>query len=655
MSKIECSICMETIKVIKYFQCNKCKIIICKQCLKDSLITYGKTHPNCPNCYENISYTQLAKIINKKFIQEDLLNHLTNIEYEVLTKEKIKLIANVLKNMFTLSDNQISKYITKYLNMYTYSPDNITKYKTNIETNENETIIIPKKKYTSIYKEIILKNVDELMNEFKKNIENKTLLKTYDDKELTLEQTIMKNIKEIHNILYTVLSNDEIKNIFQKYLRNYINENLKQTIIVSERDIRREINNELKRDKSKTNYIFRCNECEFGFINKIYICNSCHKKICNICLKKEHEDKCNEDDVKTAELIYKDTKPCPNCCTRIYKISGCNQMFCTYCKKGFDWSTGKIIETNFHNPHRMEWLRNGGQDNLINEECLHNYQIRFLNLYSPDKSNIFPYDLFHIQLLNAYYNYINDELNIHQHHLNSINNDVEMLILLVRYLYTKHNEKENKQIIPRLQLTEQKFKSKLKLIIKYKYFENIYVEIYQSIREILASALIRIDQILGYKYENGTFSLNQEDKKNIDNLYNNCYVFLKDIENNRINELELYLNMKFFKPVDFIICSKEEFNMYYWDSKNTGLKNFEEFYDIYKTLIEPNNEDIELDQIYTINDDIYKKYINRKLGIIFKNINNYIKKPIDRKNAMKNISKLNLTFEKKEFIYNLFQ
>ena len=63
MPKFECSICMEKFDVKKYFHCDKCQANICKQCLKDSIITYGKTLPNCPNCHENISYTLLAKII----------------------------------------------------------------------------------------------------------------------------------------------------------------------------------------------------------------------------------------------------------------------------------------------------------------------------------------------------------------------------------------------------------------------------------------------------------------------------------------------------------------------------------------------------------------------------------------------------------------
>jgi len=72
---------------------------------------------------------------------------------------------------------------------------------------------------------------------------------------------------------------------------------------------------------------------------------------------------CNPDNLASAKLIDAETRPCPKCGARVFKISGCNQMFCTACNDcAFDWVTGRI-ETIIHNPHYFEFQRqrNGGQ------------------------------------------------------------------------------------------------------------------------------------------------------------------------------------------------------------------------------------------------------------------------------------------------------
>ena len=69
---------------------------------------------------------------------------------------------------------------------------------------------------------------------------------------------------------------------------------------------------------------------------------------------KSHE--CNPDDLRAMEIIKQSTKSCPNCHAPIHRIEGCNQMFCTICHTPFDWITGHIIKSHFHNPHHQEWL-----------------------------------------------------------------------------------------------------------------------------------------------------------------------------------------------------------------------------------------------------------------------------------------------------------
>jgi hypothetical protein len=105
-----------------------------------------------------------------------------------------------------------------------------------------------------------------------------------------------------------------------------------------------------------------------GFLSTQWKCNLCNMWACKDCheMKGPAQDtphECNPDNLASAKLIDAETRACPKCGARVYKISGCNQMFCTACNDcAFDWVTGRI-ETVIHNPHYYEFQRqrNGGQ------------------------------------------------------------------------------------------------------------------------------------------------------------------------------------------------------------------------------------------------------------------------------------------------------
>jgi len=121
--------------------------------------------------------------------------------------------------------------------------------------------------------------------------------------------------------------------------------------------------------QTSRNFIRACPDpnCR-GFLSQQWKCGVCEKYTCSDChiIKGRRNDSdhvCNPDDIATAKLIASDTKPCPKCATGIFKIEGCDQMFCTACNTGFSWRTGQI-ETRIHNPHYFEWLhRTGGAQN----------------------------------------------------------------------------------------------------------------------------------------------------------------------------------------------------------------------------------------------------------------------------------------------------
>lgn len=68
---------------------------------------------------------------------------------------------------------------------------------------------------------------------------------------------------------------------------------------------------------------------------------------------------CKQENIDSAKLLNKDSKPCPKCHALIFKIDGCNQIWCTQCHTAFDWITGKL-ENVIHNPHFYEWQRKNG-------------------------------------------------------------------------------------------------------------------------------------------------------------------------------------------------------------------------------------------------------------------------------------------------------
>ena len=104
-----------------------------------------------------------------------------------------------------------------------------------------------------------------------------------------------------------------------------------------------------------------------GFLSTQYKCGTCQQQICSDCLSlKQEGHACVEDDRLSAELIKRETKPCPKCGTRIHKIDGCDQMYCTsqqdgvYCNTAFSWRTGQLVTGTIHNPHFYELQQKQG-------------------------------------------------------------------------------------------------------------------------------------------------------------------------------------------------------------------------------------------------------------------------------------------------------
>uniref|UniRef100_A0A6C0KTI2 RING-type domain-containing protein n=1 Tax=viral metagenome TaxID=1070528 RepID=A0A6C0KTI2_9ZZZZ len=125
-------------------------------------------------------------------------------------------------------------------------------------------------------------------------------------------------------------------------------------------------NGEHAEKDERKKFIMPCpgDDCK-GYLSSHYKCELCKLYVCPDCFevighnKEDAAHVCKEDNLKSAEMIKKETKGCPKCGVRIFKISGCDQMWCTECKVAFSWNTGKIVvDGAIHNPHFYQYMQN---------------------------------------------------------------------------------------------------------------------------------------------------------------------------------------------------------------------------------------------------------------------------------------------------------
>ena len=102
-----------------------------------------------------------------------------------------------------------------------------------------------------------------------------------------------------------------------------------------------------------------------GFLSTAWKCGLCEMWTCPDCHEgrgpdREAEHTCNPDSLETAKMLDRDSRNCPKCAAMIFKIDGCDQMFCTQCHTAFSWRRGTIETGTIHNPHYYDYMRRHG-------------------------------------------------------------------------------------------------------------------------------------------------------------------------------------------------------------------------------------------------------------------------------------------------------
>lgn len=176
-------------------------------------------------------------------------------------------------------------------------------------------------------------------------------------------------------------------------VRKLMHEELKKVNAKRERIFRIRNGDDAEKDERKK-FIMPCpgDNCK-GYLSTQYKCELCKLFTCPDCFEligytKEDEHVCKDDNIKSAELIKKETKGCPKCGVRIFKISGCDQMWCTECKVAFSWNTGKmVVNVSIHNPHYYEYMKNSNvavtrnPGDVLCGGLLPHTQFRFITAY----------------------------------------------------------------------------------------------------------------------------------------------------------------------------------------------------------------------------------------------------------------------------------
>jgi hypothetical protein len=254
-----------------------------------------------------------------------------------------------------------------------------------------------------------------------------------------------------------------------------------------------------------------------------WTCPDCHDVI---GMEKTGTHICDASTLATAKLLDNDTKTCPKCSTGIFKIDGCDMMFCVECHTSFSWKTGKIETENIHNPHYFEWLRQSGQEierNPNEIRCgrqIDNWFVISLNTHMKKYPEVFPKilrnDISNLatQLMTMRYT------ELPRYEQNRITDNVDLRIQYMRNMLAEVDFKK------KLQVREKQNKKKEEYSNIIGMFINCQTEVFYRIYDMISKTNIvtntQIQQILT-ESDNLTKYTN-ECLESVSKLYSKTYI-----------------------------------------------------------------------------------------------------------------------------------
>lgn len=273
-------------------------------------------------------------------------------------------------------------------------------------------------------------------------------------------------------------------------------------------------------------FIHKCsNEDCRGFISSRWKCSLCETWTCNKCfvnmanydIKEQHI--CKENDLATAKLIKSDCKPCPKCSVSIFKIEGCDQMFCTNCHTPFSWKTEKIYTgKQIHNPHYFEYIKqNSGtlmmdiQENNCHDTLNNDIAIRLCTFSSIMRT--------------LYYDNCSERKE-HERIFNDLicitRNIVHLNYVFIDNLNTQINNHEKNNQTDRIKymthvIDEDSFKKNIQINEKKKLKNEEYLNLYIMVRDTATDLILHFHNTIYEHYKKDTKLVLYSSKLNLKN------------------------------------------------------------------------------------------------------------------------------------------
>ena len=132
------------------------------------------------------------------------------------------------------------------------------------------------------------------------------------------------------------------------------------------RNQREEKNEEKNVEDERAPLACPVNECR-GYLTDRGKCGVCEVECCRECREIKRPDAdhvCDPNTIATVKALQKECRRCPKCSVYIFRIDGCDQMWCVQCHTAFDWKTGRIVQGRVHNPHYFQYLREHAPEQL---------------------------------------------------------------------------------------------------------------------------------------------------------------------------------------------------------------------------------------------------------------------------------------------------